>query len=324
MPMNCFWKSLTTIAVGAFASILLSAQLQVPPAASPTIGYLLGPDDQISIRILQAPELIDKPVRIDTNGYIDLPYIGRFKAAGNTPETLKQELTLKFKTIVRDPELSVNIDEFRSQPVSVIGAVNTPGVVQIRGRKTLLEVLSMAGGLRADSGSKITLTRQQEYGSFGLRGEASDASGLYFTASLDVSSLMEGRTPYANVQIQPNDVIAVSKGHMIYVLGDVSKAGGFILGERDGLSVLEALALGGGANRTASLRSARILRASAGEPHRNEFIVDLQKILDGKEKDWQLNADDVLFVPSSNMKRVSVKALEAALQIGTGLAIWRP
>jgi polysaccharide export outer membrane protein len=320
--MNCSGKSI--VATGCFLSILLSAQLQVPPAAPATFGYVLGPDDQISIRILQAPELIDKPVRIDTNGYIDLPYIGRVKAAGSTPEKLKQELTVKFQTIVREPELSVNIDEFRSQPVSVIGAVNTPGVVQIRGRKTLLEVLSLAGGLRQDSGSTITLTRQQEYGTFGLRGEAGDASGRYFTASLDVSSLMEGRTPYANVQIQPNDVIAVSKGHMIYVLGDVSKAGGFILGERDGMSVLEALALGGGANRTAAMRSARILRASAGEPHRNEIIVDLQKVLDGKEKDLQLNADDVLFVPSSNMKRVSVKALEAALQIGTGLAIWRP
>jgi polysaccharide export outer membrane protein len=322
--MNKLWKEIRRLGMVGFASALLSAQIQPPSTAPAPSGYVLGPDDQISIRVLQAPELIDKPVRIDSNGYIDLPYIGRVKAAGSTPETLKKELKVKFQAIVRDPELSVSIDEFRSQPVSVIGAVNTPGVVQIRGRKSLLEVLSLAGGLRQDSGNTITVTRQQEYGALGLRGEASDASGRYLTAKVDLSSLMEGRTPYANVQIQPNDVVAVSRAHMVYVLGDVSKAGGFVLSERDGVSILEALALGGGANRTAALRSARILRASAGEPHRNEVTVDIQKILDGKERDWQLNADDVLFVPSSTMKRVSARALEAALQIGTGLAIWRP
>src|ERR1700686_2302275 len=115
--MNCSGKSI--VATGCFLSILLSAQLQVPPAAPATFGYVLGPDDQISIRILQAPQLIDKPVRIDTNGYIDLPYIGGAKAAGSTGKTLTQEMTVKFQTIVREPELSVNIDEFRSQPVSV-------------------------------------------------------------------------------------------------------------------------------------------------------------------------------------------------------------
>lgn len=306
------------------ATFSLFAQLKTVESPSAVTGYLLGPDDQISIRVMQAPELIDKPVRVDVNGYISLPYIGSIKAAGQTPESLKSELTERYRSIVRDPELSVGIEDFRSQPVSVIGAVNTPGLHQLRGRKRLLEVLSMAGGLRQDSGSTLTITRQIEYGAFGLRGETTDPDGGFRTVSIDVGLLLDGETPQANVVIQPNDVVAVAKARMIYVMGDVAKTGGFVLAERKGLSVLEALSLAGGPNRTASLKGARILRAAQGEPRHQEVEVNIQGILDGKEKDGELRAEDILYVPSSVAKRVTIRALEAAIQVGTGIAIWRP
>src|SRR5713226_2529779 len=144
--------------VGAFDTTKTAGAERMPSS------YVLGPDDLISIRILQAPELADKPVRIDLNGYIDLPFVGRVRATGTTVEVLRTELEAKFAAIIREPQVTVNIEEFRSQPVSVIGAVNTPGVHQIRGKKSLVEVLSMAGGLRQDAGNSVKLTRRKEWG----------------------------------------------------------------------------------------------------------------------------------------------------------------
>src|SRR5271166_1121235 len=152
------------ILIAASQALALDASVTNPaPPAIPAC-YTLGPDDLITIRVLQAPELADKPVRIDWNGYIDLSFIGRVRAAGSTVELLKSELEAKYGSIIRDPQVTVAIEEFRSQPVSIIGAVNTPGVHQIRGKKSLVEVLSLAGGLRQDAGDALKLTRRIEWG----------------------------------------------------------------------------------------------------------------------------------------------------------------
>lgn len=286
-------------------------------------GYVLGPDDQISIRIAQAPEFIDKPVRIGPDGYIELPFAGRVKAGGLTPEALRSELTKRFSTTVRDPEVSVSIEDYRSQPVSVIGAVTTPGVHQVRGRKTLVEALSLAGGLRQDSGNIIAITRRGEYGPIGIEGETEDAATGFRTARVDAAALLEGRNPEVNVFIQPNDVIAVPRARMLYVMGEVTRAGGFVLNDRDRMSVLEALSLAGGITHVAAAKRAKILRAGVGETGRTEIDIDVQKIVAGKAPDQVLKAQDILFIPSSMPKRASVRALEAAIQVGTGIAVWR-
>ena len=286
-------------------------------------GYLLGPDDQVSIRVMQAPELTDKPVRVGLNGYIELPFAGRVKASGLTPEELRKELVKRFETTVRDPEIFITVEEFRSQPVSVLGAVTTPGVHQIRGRKTLVEALALAGGLRQDSGNMVTITRQVEYGRIGIRGETEDLQSGLRTAHVDAGALMEGRNPENNVLIQPNDVISVPRARMLYVFGEVPKAGGFVLGDRDQMSVLEALSLAGGMTQMAAPKRAKILRASSGESGRTEVDIDIHKIVAGKARDQQLKAQDILYIPGSGAKRASVRALEAAIQVGTGIAVWR-
>ncbi len=308
------------ITFSVLAGILASSPLPGDTSVSPT-GYVLGPDDQILIRISQAPELTDKPVRVGPDGYIEVPFAGRVKAGGLTPEALRVDLTKRFSATVHDPEVYISIEDYRSQPVSVIGAVTTPGVHQIRGRKTLIEVLSMAGGLRQDSGNMITLTRRVEYGPIGIRGERED--GGFWTARVDAAALMDGRDPQVNVAIQPNDVISVPRARMLYVFGEVTRAGGFVLNDRDQMSILEALSMAGGLTPMAAPRKAKLLRASAGEMGRTEIPIDIRKIVDGKERDQILGAQDILFIPGNLSKRASVRALEAAIQVGTGLVIWR-
>src|SRR5437867_4019906 len=139
-------------------------QIAQPPAEK-MIGqwrstYVLGPDDVVNIRVLDAEEITDKPVRISSTGQISLPMIGRLQAAGLTVEQLEAELVTQLKAYFKEPEVAVSMAEFRSQPVSVIGAVGNAGVLQLQGSKTLVEILSMAGGLRADAGYSIRITRK--------------------------------------------------------------------------------------------------------------------------------------------------------------------
>ncbi len=154
---------------------------------------------------------------------------------------------------MKEPQVSVTVTEFRSQPVSVFGAVTTPGVIQLRGRKTLYEVLSMAGGPSETAGSTVTITRRSENGQIPLPGAAPDPTGRFSTAELDVQEILDGKNPAANIEIKPNDMISVSEGNasMIYVVGDVQHAGAFTLGGQRSISVLSALSLAGGLGRTA-------------------------------------------------------------------------
>jgi polysaccharide export outer membrane protein len=311
--------------------LLLAALCAAQPAPAPDTPaservlshYVLGPGDQITIRALEIDEISDKPVRIETSGLINLPMAGRLKAGGLTVEQLETELVKRLKTFVQDPQVSVAISEFRSQPVSLLGSVSSPGVHQLQGRKTLFEVLSLAGGLKPDAGHSIKITRAKEYGRIPLPDARDDSTGRYSVASVSVKSVIEARNPRENIPIMPNDVISVPRAEMVYVVGAVKKSGGFVLNERENITVLQALSLAEGADKTASTKQAKILRIAAGQTSRLEIPVNVKEILAGKAADVSMGADDILFVPSSAARSAGVRAAEAAIQITTGLVIWR-
>src|SRR6266699_971417 len=140
-----------------------ASAVNTPLPALPSL-YVLGPDDQIMIQGLHADEIVNKPVRVDQNGEVKLPLVGVLHAGGLTVRNFESELNHSLAKYVRDPEMSVSITEPRSQPVAVAGAVNSPGVHQIQGRKSLVEMLSLAGGLRTDAGYSVQITRQMEWG----------------------------------------------------------------------------------------------------------------------------------------------------------------
>jgi polysaccharide export outer membrane protein len=290
-----------------FRYLFSLALLSVASAQQPPSGYVLGPDDQIAIRALEGLDLGDKPVLIGTNGNITLPLIGRVKAAGLTVEQLETELTSRLKTYVQEPQISVTVTEFRSQPVSVFGAVTTPGVVQLRGRKTLYEVLSMAGGPRETAGSTISIVRLQENGPIPLPGATPDPTGRFSTADIDMQQILDGKNPAANIEIKPHDVISVSQsnGRTVYVVGDVQRAGSFNLGGQRTISVLSALSMAGGLGRTAKPEQAKVFRPVDGRDHQ-EIAVNIKQILAGKSEDIALRPDDILVVPTSSRKVFTV------------------
>ncbi len=286
--------------------------------------YELGPDDEITIRALEISEISDKPVQIDASGYIRLPMLGRVKAAGLTPAQLESAIAERLKAYVLEPEVSVSVTQFRSQPVSVLGAVRAPGVYQLQGRKTLVEVLSMAGGLDQDkAGSSVKITRRLQEGRLPLAGAYDDPNGEFSIAEVNLKEILNADAPAANITLKPHDVLTVPRAQLVYVTGQVQRAGGFVLNERKTMTVLEALTLAGGTITAASPKNSRILRREADGAERTEIAVNVESILSGAAPDVPMQPDDILFIPSSAPKRAALRAVEAAIQMGTGVVIWR-
>jgi polysaccharide export outer membrane protein len=321
-------KSIFQILSAAFVVVALAvataAASQTPESGNRFVAdYVLGPQDQILIRALAAAEISDKPVLIGTNGDISLPMVGRIRASGLTVEQLEAEIASRLSTYIRDPQISVSVVEFRSQPVSVLGAVTNSGVIQLRGHKTLFEVISEAGGLRVEAGNRIKITRRKEYGPLPLASAVTDPSGQFSIAEVSVTDVMEGRNPQENVQIMPNDTISIPRADLIYVMGAVKRAGGFVLNERDSISVLQALSKAEGLDRLASGGNARIFRSAGDSLTRSEIPVDVDKILSGKTTDLPMLPNDILFIPTSAAKNATLRGVEAAIQVATGVLIWR-
>ena len=128
---------------------------------------------------------------------------------------------------------------------------------------------------------------------------------------------MEAKSPHDNIDVLPNDVVSIPKAEMVYVIGAVHRSGGFVLSEKEKISVLQALSLAEGLDRSAATKDARILRPVPNSDTRDEIPVNLKQIMAGKSGDISLAANDILFIPESGAKNAITRGLEAALQIGT-------
>ena len=292
------------------------------PAPASSTSYVLGPEDQITVRVFAADDIPDKPVQIDNDGSVTLPMIGQVHAAGLTVEQLQANLVTAYKKYFKDPQVTVQVNDFRSQPVSVAGNVNTPGVVQLKGNRNLMEVLGQAGGLRADAGDNVLITRNLSEGPIPVAGAFTDPTGKYSVAHIDVRAVMSGKDPEGNIMIKPHDVITVARARMVYVLGNVTRPGGYVMTDNETMSVTQAIAVAGGWDKTARLSQAKVLRSDGG-PERESIPLDVKKIMENKSPDVQLKPDDILYVPNSMGKQIGARGLEAAIGLGTGVLIWR-
>ena len=333
---SVLWLSLTGIMLspGAFGQAIRAAPQEGTVSAASTshrlgqdrrgnTDYILGPDDEFTVDALDAPEFNNLIFRVDNGGCTGMPLLGRVRVAGLTSAQLERELAGRLKEYIRNPSVVISIKDFRSQPVSVLGSVNTPGSYQIRGGKLLTEVLAMAGGLRSDAGPRVRITRKLSAGRIPLSSAADDTTGQYTVAEISVKKLFSGEAPAEDIPVLPYDSILVPRGELVYVVGDVQKSGGFLLGENETLSALQALSLAGGLMPTAAPKNTRLLRVEAGQSSRTEIQLDLKSILAGKSVDVGLKSEDILFIPSNTAKKAAVRAIEAIIQTGTGIAIWR-
>lgn len=307
----------------ALTLVSVASAQKVDALKDAVTSYRLGPDDQIAVSVADSEEIANRQVQVDTNGEASLPLLGRVKVGGLTVEQFEQDLAARLKVYYKEPQVTVTITEFRSQPVSVLGAVKQPGVHQLRGAKTLIEILSLAGGLRDDAGNSVKVTRRKEWGALPLPGATADPSGEFTVGEVALREIMMAQRPEANIMIRPNDVITVPKADLVYVIGEVNKAGGFVLAERADMSVLQAVSMAGGLTKLAGGKNAKILRPAAKGGSREEIAVDLRRILEGKGKDIAMQPEDILFVPTNVAKNAGIRTAEAAVQMVTGVVIWR-
>jgi polysaccharide export outer membrane protein len=285
--------------------------------------YVLGSDDLISVHASEADEIGDKPVRIDGSGFIRLPLAGRIKAAGFTSEQLEDEISDRLKPYIKDPQATVSVLEFHSQRVSVLGSVKSPGIHQLEGHRTVVEVLALAGGLADDSGTTLKITRRIEHGRIPLPSAVDDPTGQFSVADINLKEIINAKNPAQNILIAPDDVISVPRAQMVYVIGTVPHPGGYVLGEDASFSILKVVSLAGGIDRGAAPQNARILRRMSGDANRQDIPINLKAIMAGQSSDVPLQPEDILFIPASGAKTAIGRTAEAILQIGTGIAIYR-
>lgn len=319
---------------------IAAAQAQAGQAGSAADDYRIGPEDLIDVAVFQAPE-ISGTVRVSAGGEISLSLLGVVKVAGLTPRGLELLLqdTLR-RTYLNDPHVGVFIREMHSHPVSVFGAVNRPGVFQVSGTKTLLEILALSEGLSQDAGDSVLIMRSpsvpggseasrvpagatgaewQEAGASSLPGPPTEAG----TTKVNLKDLLESGNPRYNVLVYPLDTVTVTRAGIVYVIGDVNRPGGFVLKTNENISVLQALALAEGLMSTSKKSAARIIRTDKASGQRSEIAVDLGKILGGKATDPILQPNDVLFVPKSTARDVLNRGAQTVLSTLSGIIIWR-
>ena len=277
----------------------------------------------ITVRALHVDEINETPRRIGSDGNIRLPMAGLIHAAGLTAGELEEAIAARLRSFVLDPEVSVSVTEFRSGPVSVLGAVKNPGVYQIQGHKTVAEVLSLAGGPDTGAGSVVKITREVERGPIAAAGAAVDASGKFNVAEVSLTSILKADRPENNIPIQAHDIVSVPRAEMVYVIGEVQHAGGFPVTDGKAMSMLQALSLAGGLEKTAQPKHASLLRPLPGSADRNEIPVDLREIMAGRAPDVPMVPGDILLVPNNTPKQALLRGAEAAIQLGTGVVIWR-
>jgi len=310
------------------ARILEGARDQRASVSQARQEYRIGAEDLIEITVFEAPEL-NRSVRVSAGGEISLPLIGTVKASGLSPMELESVLEeLLRRSYVRDPQVSVFLKEYRSDPVSIVGAVKVPGLYQIQTRRNLVEILAMAQGFSEGPqllpGRTIIIARQPNRERTIETGSES-APESPEVIEIPIKELLQSGDPKWNVPVYPGDVIKVVPAGTFYVAGDVNQPGGFPLTDFDNVSAMQALAMAGGTKRTANLKGAVIIRRD-GAGNRVEERIDLKRVYQGQGADIKLTANEILFVPGSVGKEAALRAMEGAIQasmyLATGLLVW--
>lgn len=273
--------------------------------------YRCGPGDRLSVTVFEVEELTG-PATIDGKGMIRLPLVGEVTVGNLTTREIEDRLVeLYGADLVRDPNITVAIEEFGSQPVSVLGAVRQAGVFQLEGSRRLLDVLAMAGGLSDEAGDRILIRRP---------GTDDDAPPIEIAVPIK-QMLESGTASQYNPWIVAHDTIQAERAGLIYVLGSVNRPGGFPIKDQEQITVLQAIALAEGSSPTASLQKAQIIRSQQGI--KLEIPIPVKDVIKGKIPDPVLQPNDILYVPDSRAKAALSKGSEAIVQMAVGLVIWR-
>ncbi len=248
--------------------------------------YVIGDEDEIEISVYADPDLAKTQV-VRPGGYITFPLIGTIRAAGLTPEALRQEVAQGVAKYVKDPQVSVIVKAYNSRRVGVLGQVKNPGLFRLINDVTLLDALSRAGGPTEDADPQ---------GSMVLRGQQ--------LIPVDFVKLLKYGDARQNIPLDPGDVVMVAsiKDRKVFVIGEVNHPQ--VIGLKPGTTVVESVAQAGGFTRDARKGNVLLVRGGIGNP--KLIPIDVDKITDAEPgaQDVQLQAGDIVYVPRTFMANV--------------------
>jgi polysaccharide biosynthesis/export protein len=289
----------------------------------------VGTGDLLHIDVFDVPEL-SRDIRVSDTGDITFPLIpGKIQAVGQTAFQLEEKLErlLIENGLVSHPQVSVFLKEQNSQPVSIVGAVAHPMVYQVIRPTTLLEVLTAAGGITDDAASEVIITRAAPAARSGMEPASApeDPPNGPQTITIRLQDLLESGDPVFNVPVYGGDVVTVPHAGIVYVMGSgVAQQGGYVMqnhGEQ--ITVLKAVALAHGLTGFSKPDNAVIMRLNPVTGQKDAIPVHIKQIENRKMDDVALKSNDILYIPDSVGLKVLAKGGEAALGMGTQIAVYR-
>jgi len=291
-------------AAAVSASGAASTQAKTDTAKdSESMAVKLGPGDLIEVGVYNVPELATK-ARVSNSGDLYLPLVDYVHVEGLTIEEAQTLLQKRLEDggFVRNPHVTIFVDEAASQGVTILGEVARPGIYPDTVDRKLYEVISEAGGFGPAASRKIAIIRRNQ------------AQPIHVDLPRNLGDDLSG-----NVEILPGDTVTVPKAPIIYVVGDVGRPSGLLV-DNGTLTVLQAVALAGGTNHTAKMGGVRIIRKTPSGM--TEQRIQLKKMLEAKAPDVTLQADDILFVPVSAGRVAAGRTFEAAMSLATAVTIY--
>ena len=290
MPIRNWRKAFLLVVCACLATFLRAQQPE---------SLLIGPGDTIHIQVFETPDL-EQHVRVTDSGSVPLALGGQVKVAGLTPEQAARviEKTLVQQNIMLHPQVTVLVEEYTTQRVSILGEVKAPGPVTLNTPRSVVEVLSMVGGLTDIASRKILIQRH-----------GTTERTTYFVSN-DPRVALDTAT-----MVYPGDTIIVPKAEVVYVLGDVGRPGGYaIVNNEATISVLELVARAGGTTHTAVPSRARLIRKQ-GDTY-VEMPLPLSAMQKGNKADLPLQANDIIWVPFSYLRNFALQSAGVAASVG--------
>ena len=322
--MKFFARAVCFASIGLVLALPLCAQESAPsqpqaaaaPAAAstsptnyakPAARLVLGPGDEGEMTVYGVPDLTQK-FRIDASGEVSLALVGRVKIGGLTAQEAEALIEKRYDEgqFLRSPHVNLAVKDYTTQGITVLGEVAHPGTYSAMNVRRLFDAFQAAGGLSQRAGNTVTITR-------GNQDQKVDTLKLTSDPAESAAN---------NVAVEPGDTVVVSRAGIVYVLGEVTKPGGFVMEGADArMTLMQVMAMASGPTRMANLSKARIVRRSPTGLENMEL--DIRKLLEAKSPDVPLQAEDIVFIPPSRGKMAAERGASSILSMITQLAIYR-
>lgn len=296
--------------------------------------YKLGGGDLIQVSVFGIEDF-KYSLRVNSRGEITLPFLGKVNAANLTPAELEYHLKTRLESgLIHNAQVSVFVQEYRSQAVFILGAVVQPGQYQIIHQLNLVDILAMAGGLDVETAGDLAIVQRMSPSQTPTSKSQFSGSGEQTlnvrkqgskVIEVDLKALLDGKNLSLNVPIKGGDVINVPprKKDLFYVVGEVNRAGAYEIPRKNNVFVSQAIAWAGGPLKTADTKKGILVRYK-DNGGREELEVNFRDIMKGRKSDFAIQPNDIVFIPGSMYKTLGYGLIGAIPSAASGALVYGP